>query len=212
VNGSGRRLQRRRRVSERRGEGAELSAQARGSVAHEQEKNPSHGPGTRGGRRESQQAIAGEKDLPCVLICGSFLDKALGALLLAHLVDGETSRQLIDPNRQGPLAFFRSRIDAAYCLGLISKGAFNNLQNIRQIRNLFAHSHETIDFADEEVAALCSKLTFPGTQSGAKFLHVTPGRGRFVFVTAWLFGYLTQRLNPKRTPRWMDFWDHPPGS
>ena len=61
----------------------------------------------------------------------------------------------------------------AYCCGLISKGLFNNIIAIGDIRNRFAHAHLELDFDDELVVGFCNKLRF---DTPASFTSTVDGR------------------------------------
>jgi DNA-binding MltR family transcriptional regulator len=174
-------------------------------------------------------ALNEEKDFPCVLVATTFLDDALGAFLVARFADASEAETLV--NRKGgmggPLATFATRIVAAYCMGLISLGAFNDLNTIREIRNLFAHPEHPLDFGTkeipiaypqqlvnfgtDEVRKLCEQLTLPksslvGEQELQEYFH-TP-RQRFAMVVNWLFAdIMTRRRNLERLPLMKDDWD-----
>jgi DNA-binding MltR family transcriptional regulator len=104
------------------------------------------------------EAINKEPPLGCVLIAAAFLEKALTSLLGKLFVECETAKNVLSEN--GFLGEFSRCADTAYCLGLISKGMLENLKRIGKIRNLFAHSHQFLDFDTEEVKELCESLTF----------------------------------------------------
>jgi hypothetical protein len=105
-------------------------------------------------------AMNNEPPLACVLICASHIEKALGALLESFLNPCETSRNMLN-NAFGVLSTFAARLDMCYSLGLIPKFMYVNLNRIREIRNLFAHSHEPVSFETPEVMAICNALTLP---------------------------------------------------
>ena len=66
-----------------------------------------------------------------------------------------------DDNADRPLSTFSSRIKTAYCLGLISKDEFDDLNIIRRIRNRFAHKMHGYSFDDEEIVNWCNSLQIP---------------------------------------------------
>jgi hypothetical protein len=122
---------------------------------------------------ESQElidAINGESSLACALIVGASLERVTIALAGNFLLDGETAKDLFREN--GALGTFAACAKMAYCLGLISKGMYENLNTFGQIRNIFAHSNIHIDFDEPGIAELCDKLTFPQISQ-----HVVAGGG-----------------------------------
>jgi len=112
-------------------------------------------------------AVNDERDLPCVLISTSFLDHCLVSLLERFFIQSDNTKKVLDP-RSGSLGTFSARVDMSYCLGLISKGLFQNLHKVGRIRNKFAHSYLSKTFTDPEVVYLCEKLTFPKVAGGKR--------------------------------------------
>src|ERR1051325_1989861 len=98
-----------------------------------------------------------EPDLACVLIGTSYLDYALASLLKRYFIDSEIVPKLLEPPR-GELSAFASGYDTAYCLGLISKGLYKNLETVGQIRNAFAHRYLALNLDDPEIAKRVENL------------------------------------------------------
>ncbi len=100
-----------------------------------------------------------ESSLAAVLIGVNFLDQCLGSLLSHHFIKGSTSEALLDPNN-GILGTFGSRMKLSYCLGIISKNDYNELQIMAETRNIFAHSHATVNFKTPAIVDLCDRLSY----------------------------------------------------
>ncbi|MGF6097190.1 MltR family transcriptional regulator [Pseudomonas sp. 18175] len=77
-----------------------------------------------------------------------------------------TTAQLVD-GFNAPLGNFSSRIKATYSLGLITKEQFGDLEQLRKIRNYFAHSWKPIGFDDKRIAGHIRSLRF--SSFGADF-------------------------------------------
>jgi hypothetical protein len=104
-------------------------------------------------------AINGTSPLACALIVTSFIENALMTLLDSFLADCTTSKGLFKSgNSLGDLS---KCADFAYCLGFISSPMLNNIKQIGEIRNIFAHSPEFIDFADAKLKEALAAMTFP---------------------------------------------------
>lgn len=88
------------------------------------------------------------------IVAGVKLEEALGELLASFLVDQKQSHDLL----HGILNNFATRINLAYCLGLISPDEYADLHTMREIRNYFAHGKEGSSFNDKYVTDLCDKL------------------------------------------------------
>jgi len=145
--------------------------------------------------RELAEVINDKPDMECVLIVGSFLDQCLASLLRRYFVKSETADNLLS-FKKGNLREFASRIKMCYCLGLITKGMLKNLETIGEIRNLFGHTHLSLDFANFDIEKLCNNLTYPkiheivGGDGNAPFAQVHGSRNRFATISFMLAGRL----------------------
>ena len=101
-----------------------------------------------------------ESDLACVLIATSYLDYALASLLKRYFIESSAVNKLLDPPG-GALSTFAGRSDLAYCLGLIPKRLYQNLEIVGQIRNAFAHSYLSLELNESEIARLVDSLSDP---------------------------------------------------
>jgi DNA-binding MltR family transcriptional regulator len=108
------------------------------------------------------EALVDKSDTICAILVASYIDGALFALLAEHFISGSsTVKSLMGEN--GPLGSLKSRGDLAYCLGMISDGARENIELVGKIRNKFAHRLR-MTFATREVSHLCDRLTIPTHQ------------------------------------------------
>jgi len=124
-----------------------------------------------------------------VLIAAAAFDTHLERILEGYLLQNSSvSNKLINST----LKHFASRIDACFCLGLISEDERHDLNLLRDIRNAFAHNLFGCDFSNPKVAAAVSNLTFP------KKAHATPDKvdlkTLFNIGMVILDGLLLQRL------------------
>ncbi|WP_003218103.1 MltR family transcriptional regulator [Pseudomonas fluorescens] len=94
-----------------------------------------------------------------VLSLAAFAEDALGSLLKAFMLPTATTAQLVD-GFNAPLGNFSSRIKAAYSLGLVTKEQFDDLEQLRKIRNYFAHAWQPIGFDDQRIAGHIRSLRF----------------------------------------------------
>jgi len=86
---------------------------------------------------------------------------------MAKLEDPNDAAKLFDDLR-GPFSTFYSRIWAGKVLGLFDATTADELHTIRQIRNIFAHSLTSLDFASAKIAEKCWKLRCVEDQSHKK--------------------------------------------
>lgn len=137
--------------------------------------------------RALAKVINHEPDMACVLITGSFIDQCLASLLRRFFVKSNTADNLL--SFRGDLGAFSSRVNMCYGLGLITKGMRQNLETVGEIRNLFGHTHLSLDFTDPSIKALCDKLTSPkiheviGGEGDDPFGRIKGPRNRFSTIT-----------------------------
>lgn len=96
------------------------------------------------------------------IVASSFIDEWLRKLLFDSMVDDKKLvNELLGGDKDAPLSTFSARIKAAYCLGLISKEQYQDLNTIKNIRNYFAHGIHGITFDYEQIVSLCNSLFLP---------------------------------------------------
>ena len=100
-----------------------------------------------------------QDDRGLVLSLAAFAEEALGNLLKAFMLPVAASGQLVD-GFGAPLGNFSSRIKAAYSLGLVTKNQFTDLEQLRKIRNLFAHTWQPISLADQRVSGHIRSMNY----------------------------------------------------
>jgi hypothetical protein len=105
--------------------------------------------------------MAGESDRACALMACSALEMCLVELIETKFVTlSENSRNALFFAKNAPLSTLSSRIEIAAALGLVSESERADLECIRRVRNVFAHTVVPLSFHHELVAAECKKLKF----------------------------------------------------
>lgn len=123
------------------------------------------------------------------IIDPTFLDEWLRELLSNFFVD---DANIVDQFLDRQLQKFSSRIDAAYCLGLISAREHHDLRLIRDIRNEFAHSLHDMIFKRQEIKSRCNNLHIPKDLNPS--LTETPNT-RFTLTIGLILFSLIQRVD-----------------
>jgi DNA-binding MltR family transcriptional regulator len=115
-------------------------------------------------------------DLACVLLSVNYLDEILRTILNARLKESKVTENILNPS-SGFLGTFSARIDMVYCLGIFDKKIYNDLRVITQIRNIFAHSFDSISFDSPEVVKLLNQFQWYDSFTGpeVKFEDYPPG-------------------------------------
>jgi DNA-binding MltR family transcriptional regulator len=133
------------------------------------------------------EEIQNESARGAVIITGAFLDAQLRNLISKSFIDDpKIVDELLgaDNKPDRPLSSFSSKIKAAYCMGLISKSMYSDLEAIRKIRNRFAHKMHGYTFDEPEIVNWCKSLKlakmitdaiphFPNTHRDMFLLGVT---------------------------------------
>jgi len=140
-----------------------------------------------------------QKETPraAVIIYSAFLDSLLRDLIGSFMVDDAKKVDKLlgtDDGSETPLSSFSTRIKTAYCLGLVTKKEFDDLNLIRRMRNRFAHRLHGYSFEDQEIIAWCNSLQTP-----IMFKDVLPTvnksyRDKYVFTVSMLVNQIGLRI------------------
>ncbi|WP_448125668.1 MltR family transcriptional regulator [Pseudomonas veronii] len=98
-------------------------------------------------------------DRGLVLSLAAFAEEALGNLLKAFMLPGPTTESLID-GFNAPLGNFSSRIKAAFSFGLVTKKQFDDLEQLRKIRNSYAHTWQPIALTDQKISGHIKSMNY----------------------------------------------------
>jgi DNA-binding MltR family transcriptional regulator len=101
-----------------------------------------------------------ETDRGAALIGAAFLDNVLESMLRAYFVDDKkVVNELLNSNNLLGTLSVKGKL--AYCLGLIGRENYRDINVIRKIRNEFAHVDKPVSFNMPEVKDLCQGLISP---------------------------------------------------
>lgn len=105
----------------------------------------------------------GESDRGVAILGTACLDQCLRQLINSFLIDdSEAVDELLGTSRWGPLGTFSSRIQASYCMGLISEEEYHDLGIIRETRNKVAHEPPCgLSLSEKWVRDKCNALVRP---------------------------------------------------
>jgi DNA-binding MltR family transcriptional regulator len=132
----------------------------------------------------------------------------VAAILLDGLLETLLRKKMIPsvPNEifsgYGPLSSFSAKIDLSFYLGFISRGEYDELHQIRRIRNEFAHSlNAPLSFSHPPVCDRISSLRFTGS---SLLKEETSKRVDFEISVLVLIGFLyaiIERSTPPKPPK-----------
>ena len=138
-----------------------------------------------------------ESPRAAVIISCAFLDSLLRDLICSFMVDdAKRVDELLgsDDGSEAPLSSFSARIKTAYCLGLITKKEFDDLNLIRRIRNRFAHRLHGYSFENKEIIEWCNSLQTPIMFKEALPRLLESYRDRYVFTVSMLVNQLGLKI------------------
>jgi hypothetical protein len=106
-----------------------------------------------------------------VIIAAAFLEDALRWAIEQKLVDGlsEEEQRALFEAEGAPLSSFHGKILLGHAIGIYGQVAKADLLTVKRIRNAFAHSPRSIDFATPEIVSECTKLRYLGAISKDDF-------------------------------------------
>lgn len=109
---------------------------------------------------EFANELQSESERGLALLAAAFLDEHLRQLLETFMVDDQNAVSELLDSPNASLGSFSARIEASYCLGLISREMRDDLKQVRLIRNRFAHDLQGLSFADQQISQRCDNLSF----------------------------------------------------
>jgi hypothetical protein len=149
------------------------------------------------GDREAVLALAALLDT-CLETCGSWCFVALS----------KDAFEEIFRDRGAPLSSFSARIILAEALGVVPSRIRVQLDSIRRIRNVFAHTVRSLDFTNPSLAAEAMKLDVKKMiRDGVTYLpDREDARGRFeeaaLFIVRHLLYFIGSRLTGIKDGSW----------
>jgi hypothetical protein len=106
-----------------------------------------------------------ESDRGCALIAGSVAENALETIIRTRMTPLNKEREDQIFGIDGILGSFSSKIKIAFAFGFIDVDLRDQLDRMREIRNVFAHSKIAIDFKTPEIHRACVGLLKSTDQS-----------------------------------------------
>jgi len=150
--------------------------------------------------REAAASFERESDRGSALIAIAWVDDALEACLRSRFKDEQA---IVDSvlRQDGPLGSFSSRIKVAYLLGVITASLYKDLDNMRKIRNEFAHVRRKASFKDQRIKDRCKLLVGAKAYEHGTGNPIRSPRQRFLisalFATECLLSTAEHAKRPK---------------
>lgn len=97
-----------------------------------------------------------------IVLAASILDQHLQTALLSHfpIIDTENREEMAQlfEGDSAPLSSFSARIRVGYALGIFGPKTKQDLERIKNIRNVCAHSRVPVHFRDSAITEECMKF------------------------------------------------------
>jgi mannitol operon repressor len=132
--------------------------------------------------------LSKESERGAALISATMIDDLLGKCIRSFLIDHKDVEQLLE-GFNAPLGSFSARIVAAFSLGLLSGSEYSDCQNIRKVRNAFAHDVRA-SFKDQRLTDVCANLRLCAQDYGDVRVDA---RGRYTTAAVAVILNLTNR-------------------
>jgi mannitol operon repressor len=105
------------------------------------------------------QELENQSDRGAGIVAAAIVEEHLTKSLQCRLRLTKTiEERIFSIDRGGFASEFASKVDLAFCVGLIQQTILNDLRLIAKIRNRFAHRVEPLQFSDGEISAWCDTL------------------------------------------------------
>jgi hypothetical protein len=102
--------------------------------------------------------LSEQADRTAAIVGGAILEDRLENTVIRYLSPRMTEsehHECLFSETFGPLSTFDAKTRAAYCLGIINETERNDIDNIRRIRNGFAHSIPHHAFGSAQIYNIC---------------------------------------------------------
>jgi hypothetical protein len=149
-------------------------------------------------------------DRALALVLGAILEQALETAIMTHCtsLDGAEKRRLWAGSDDAPIPF-SIKLRFGFALGIFGPRSRADLNIIRHVRNLFAHTKTSLEFGSSEVRDLCDQLQWIDviTWGGILGSKPTTARRKYLETVRHFFAYFEDETNkPTRFSTYMHPW------
>lgn len=111
-----------------------------------------------------KRALAEESDRARIIVSACWIEEFLKVKLMNEFSKGNADARKSLFSVNGPFATFSAKVTSAYCAGWIDADVYHDINVIRKLRNICAHSIEPVSLDDQETRALIESLRVPHRQ------------------------------------------------
>jgi len=106
-------------------------------------------------------SLSEESDRARVIVIACWIDEFLKVKLMNEFSKGNAMAHKALFSNSGPFATFSAKINAAFCAGWIDSDVHHDIQVIRKLRNIFAHSYNPVSLDEGDIRNLIQSLKVP---------------------------------------------------
>lgn len=110
------------------------------------------------------KSLSEESDRARIIIIACWIDEFLKVKLMNVFSKGNREARKTLFTNNGPFATFAAKINVAFCAGWIERDVYHDIQIIRKLRNICAHTYDPVSLDEEEARKLLESLRVPHRQ------------------------------------------------
>ena len=114
--------------------------------------------------RAFNSSLSDESDTARVIVVACWIEEFLKVKLMNEFSKGNAKARKALFSDKGAFATFSAKINAAFCAGWIDNDVHHDIQVIRKLRNVFAHSYDPKSLDEEDIRNLVQSLRVPHRQ------------------------------------------------
>ena len=134
------------------------------------------------------------EDSIIAIITTASLDNSMFEILSNLFIKGNVSNNMLHSSK-GRLGDYQSKADLLYCLNMIDKKLYQDINRIGNIRNIIAHSTSKKKFSDPEIFNLIKEFNTAQYENGTKSEQA---RDLYIFI----FGTIKASLKMLSVLEW----------
>ena len=107
------------------------------------------------------KSLSEESDRAKVIIVSCWIEEFLKIKLMNEFSKGNSKARKTLFASNGPFATFSAKINAVFCAGWVEGDVYHDIQVIRRLRNIYAHTYDPVSLDEGETRKLLESLRVP---------------------------------------------------
>lgn len=110
--------------------------------------------------------VANASDRATALVLATRLEHEIERSIETHFVELDDNQRASIFEGDGPLSTLSAKVRLAYALGIFGARTKHDLDIIRSVRNVFAHTWQHVGFGSDAITTACAGLSMKGITNG----------------------------------------------